>query len=216
MKQDERKLTEKELKRKECFEKVSAEMKKKGYETKNLTIGILKANIVSFFVMLPFTAVVALFYYIVNGTGAAQFSFKVILLLVALYLCLVVLHEVIHGITWGIFAKSHFHSIDFGIIWSALTPYCTCSEPMKRWQYLLGSAMPTVVLGGGVAIVAVATGQLLLFFLSELMIFSGGGDFLIILKILLYRSGKKETVYYDHPYECGVVVFEKQKTERQL
>ena len=37
----------------------------------------------------------------------------------------------------------------------------------------------------------------------------GGGDFLIILKILLYRSGKKETVYYDHPYECGVVVFEK-------
>lgn len=69
--------------------------------------------------------------------------------------------------------------------------------------------MPTLVLGGGVGVVAVVTGQLMLFLLSELMILSGGGDFLIILKILLYRSGKKETVYYDHPYECGVVVFEK-------
>ena len=69
--------------------------------------------------------------------------------------------------------------------------------------------MPTLVLGAGTAAMAVVTNQLLLFSVAELMIFSGGGDFLIILKILFYRSGKKETVYYDHPYECGVVVFEK-------
>ena len=69
--------------------------------------------------------------------------------------------------------------------------------------------MPTLVLGAGTAAMAVVTNQLLLFSVAELMIFSGGGDFLIILKILLYRSGRKETVYYDHPYECGVVVFEK-------
>ena len=69
--------------------------------------------------------------------------------------------------------------------------------------------MPTLVLGVGTAVISVATGQLLLFFIAELMLFSGGGDFLIILKILLYPSGSKETVYYDHPYECGVVVFEK-------
>ena len=69
--------------------------------------------------------------------------------------------------------------------------------------------MPTLVLGAGTAAMEVVTNQLLLFSVAELMIFSGGGDFLIILKILLYRSGRKETVYYDHPYECGVVVFEK-------
>ena len=69
--------------------------------------------------------------------------------------------------------------------------------------------MPTLILGAGTAVIAVATSQLLLFYIAELMIFSGGGDFLIILKILLYRTGRKETVYYDHPYECGVVVFEK-------
>ena len=41
------------------------------------------------------------------------------------------------------------------------------------------------------------------------MIFGGGGDFAIILKMLLHRQRGKEAVYYDHPYECGVVVFEK-------
>ncbi|MCI8939601.1 MAG: DUF3267 domain-containing protein, partial [Dorea sp.] len=87
--------------------------------------------------------------------------------------------------------------------------YCTCSNPLKKWQYLLGVAMPTLVLGGGVAVVAVMANQLLLFFLAEYMILSGGGDFLIILKSILYHTDKQESVYCDHPYECGFAVFEK-------
>lgn len=209
MKKDDRKLTEKELKRKEHFEKLSYEMQEKGYKAKDLTVGIMQANVGAFFIMLPFMAVTAWVYYIVNGINIYEFSLKLSLLLVPILLLLIVLHELIHGITWGIFAENHFHSIDFGVIWNALTPYCTCSEPIKKWQYMLGAAMPTLVLGGGTAIVAVVTGQLLWFFISELMLLSGGGDFLILLKILLYRSDKKEAVYYDHPYECGVVVFEK-------
>ena len=51
--------------------------------------------------------------------------------------------------------------------------------------------------------------QLLLFLLAEYMILSGGGDFLIVLKCALYHSDQRETVYRDHPYECGCVVFEK-------
>ena len=69
--------------------------------------------------------------------------------------------------------------------------------------------MPTLILGFATAIAAVITDQLLLLFLAEIMLLSGGGDFLIILKILLYRTDKKESVYCDHPYECGFVVFEK-------
>lgn len=90
-----------------------------------------------------------------------------------LVLCLTILHELIHGITWGIFAKNHFHSIDFGIIWSSFAPYCTCSEPLKKWQYLLGTAMPTLVLGGGAAVVAVITNQIILFFLAEISFITG-------------------------------------------
>ena len=41
------------------------------------------------------------------------------------------------------------------------------------------------------------------------MIFGGGGDFVIILKMLLYKHPNQEVLYYDHPYECGVVAFER-------
>lgn len=209
MKNHERKLTEKELKRKEQFDILRAEMKKNGYKEKELTIGILQANVEAIIIMLPFVVAAAMIYFHVNSSGAQEISLSFSILLVPILLVMIVLHELIHGLVWGCFAKNHFHSIEFGVIWKALTPYCTCSEPMKKWQYILGGAMPTLVLGAGTAAMAVVTNQLLLFFVAELMIFSGGGDFLIILKILLYRSGRKETVYYDHPYECGVVVFEK-------
>lgn len=209
MSKKERELTPAEKKRKADFEIICEEMAQKGYSKKDLTVGVLKANIMALIIMLPFMAVMALIYDAFNNTTEMVISLKHSILLLLILLCLVVVHELIHGITWGIFAENHFHSINFGIIWSALTPYCTCSEPMKKWQYVLGGAMPTLVLGGGIGVVSVVSGQFLLLLLSELMILSGGGDFLIILKILLYRSGKKETVYYDHPYECGVVVFEK-------
>ena len=154
-------------------------------------------------------ALVFWIYYNVNGFNLDCLSWGFLVVLLMLVLCLSILHELIHGITWSIFAKNHFHSIDFGFIWSSFSPYCTCSEPLKKWQYLLGTAMPTLVLGGGAAAVSVMTNQLLLFILAEFMIISGGGDFLIILKSMLYHTDKQESVYCDHPYECGFVVFEK-------
>ena len=209
MKKNERKLTEKELKRKEQFEILRADMQRNGYKEKALTIGILQVNVGAIIIMLPFVVLTAISYCNFNSIGTREISLRFSILLLPILLVLIVLHELIHGLVWGCFAKNHFHSIEFGVIWKALTPYCTCSEPMKKWQYMLGGALPTLILGAGTAVIAVATSQLLLFYIAELMIFSGGGDFLIILKILLYRTGRKETVYYDHPYECGVVVFEK-------
>ncbi len=90
-----------------------------------------------------------------------------------------------------------------------LTPYCTCVEPLKKWQYVVGGAMPTLILGFGLAVIAAVIGNFGLLVLSEVMILSGGGDFFIILKMLLARHPNKDVLYYDHPYECGVVAFER-------
>ncbi|RKJ31009.1 DUF3267 domain-containing protein [bacterium 1XD42-8] len=209
MDNDKRKLTGKELKRKNDFEKISSEMQQKGYKIKNMTINIRQAKPLCLLIMLPFMALAFWIYYKVNGFDLDCLSWGFLVVLLMLILCLSILHELIHGITWSTFAKNHFHSIDFGFIWSSFSPYCTCSEPLEKWQYLLGTAMPTLVLGGGAAVVSVMTNQLLLFILAEYMILSGGGDFLIILKSMLYRTDKQESVYCDHPYECGFVVFEK-------
>ena len=209
MDNDKRKLTEKELKRKNDFEKFNSEMQQRGYKMKNIIINTQQAKPLCLLIMLPFMALVFWIYYNVNGFNLDCLSWGFLVVLLMLVLCLSILHELIHGITWSIFAKNHFHSIDFGFIWSSFSPYCTCSEPLEKWQYLLGTAMPTLVLGGGAAVISVMTNQLLLFVLAEYMILSGGGDFLIILKSMLYRTDKQESVYCDHPYECGFVVFEK-------
>ena len=44
MDNDKRKLTAKELKRKNDFEKLNSEMQQKGYKIKNMTINIRQAN----------------------------------------------------------------------------------------------------------------------------------------------------------------------------
>ena len=207
MADDKRKLTEKELKRKNDFEKLSSEMQQKGYKMKNVIINTKKAKYLALLVMFPFMALTFWLYNNKNGFNLDGISWGYAVALPLLILFLIIMHELIHGITWAIFAKNHFHTIDFGIVWSTLSPYCACFEPLKKWQYLLGTAMPTLVLGGGGAVAAVMTNQLLLFFAAEYMILSGGGDFQLILRSIL--TDKRESVYCAHPYECGFVVFEK-------
>ena len=201
MAKNERKLTPAEQKRKEQFALVCEEMERQGYRKTDLTIGVVKANLLALIVMLPFAVL----------SGAVVLS-RVSLVLLFLFLALLLLtavHEGIHALTWAMFGKDYWKSIRFGVIWKALTPYCTCLRPAKRGQYILGAAMPTLVLGIGLTAAAALTGIFWVFILALAMIFGGGGDFAIILKMLLHRQQGRDAVYYDHPYECGVVVFEK-------
>lgn len=211
MAEKERTLTPAEQKRKEAFEKISAEMEQKGYQKTDLTVGIVKANALAILIMLPFAALACGVFFAIRPFGTVHFAFplyKSILFWVGLIL-LVVMHEAIHGLTWGAFAESHWKAISFGVIWSMLTPYCTCAESLTKKQYIIGSAMPTLILGFGLTVLAAVLGDFWLFALSFAMIFGGGGDALIILKMLLHKTQGKEVLYYDHPYECGLVVFEK-------
>jgi len=209
MSKKERKLTKRELERKFIYEKVCDEMEKKGYKKQDLTVGILMANLIAVIIMLPFITLISRVNSTINPVWSISVSLRTSLVFFILFIILVILHELIHGLTWGIFAKNHFRSINFGFIWKALTPYCTCSEPLKKWQYILGGLMPTLILGFGLAAISIFFRQPLLFLLSELMVLSGGGDFFIVLKMLLYRCKSTEVLYYDHPYECGVVAFER-------
>ena len=54
MAKNERKLTLAEQKRKEQFALVCEEMERQGYRKTDLTIGVVKANLLALIVMLPF------------------------------------------------------------------------------------------------------------------------------------------------------------------
>lgn len=203
-----RKLSKQEQARYEGYQRLCQRMAERGYRRVDLTVDVVKANVLAVVIMLPFLVVAAVLFFVKNPQGGIYFSMTEMLLFLVAAFVLVVLHEVIHGLTWALIAPRGFGAIAFGVIWQMLTPYCTCKDGLKRWQYLLGGLMPTLILGFGLAGLSTLMGSLGLFLLAELMILGGGGDFLIALKLLRYHPHKADVVYYDHPLECGLVAFE--------
>lgn len=209
MPKKERKLTPAEQRRAAAYQQLCASLEQQGYEKKELLIGALAANFGSLILSFPLLLALIWLYYLAHPEGSADPTLLSSLLFFPFLLALIVLHEGIHGLTWACFAEGHFRSIEFGVIWKSLNPYCTCSRPMKRWQYLLGSLMPTLLLGFGLAALAIALGRLWLLAASGLMVVAGGADLLISLRLLLFRSGSSPLLCCDHPYQCGLTVFVK-------
>ena len=209
MAKKERELTAKEKIRKEEFDEFCTQMENQGYSRHNLMIGITAANTIGILITVPFIAVFAWIYLTVNPVNSINFTVAGPLLFLLLFFALIVLHELIHGITWSCFTENHMKDIEFGVMWKYLTPYCTCRKPLKRGQYIIGILMPAIILGFIPAIVSIIAGSLFLLAIAELMIMSGGGDFLIIAKALMYRRQSRDTLFRDHPYEAGLVVFDK-------
>ena len=94
-------------------------------------------------------------------------------------------------------------------MWNSLTPYCTCQEELTKGQYAIGGVMPCVLLGILPAIAAIFGGNLPLFWLSALMILAAGGDLTILWKLFRFPHSKGEVRSLDHPYEAGLVIFER-------
>ena len=127
-----------------------------------------------------------------------------------LFIVLIVVHELIHGITWGLFVKGGIkQNIEFGFIVQSLTPYCACKAPMGKVPYILGSIMPCIVLGILPAIAGFILSDMTIFGLGAMLILCAGGDLLITQMILTHKTDAKEVLYYDHPTEIGVIAFEK-------
>lgn len=77
----------------------------------------------------------------------------------------------------------------------------------RRWNYA------NCTLRNSSSSNTIFTGSLFWFIMGELMILAGGGDLTILLKLLRYKSKKEEILYMDHPYECGLVVFERENNK---
>lgn len=205
----ERKLSKREQQRKEEFDKLIEQMKQDNYEINKITIGVGYANVMGIVIMLPFIILSFFLFTQINQSSSFVFSLTECFIFLCLIIIFTILHEMIHGIMFARYAKHRFQSVEFGIIWNALTPYCTCKDPLKKSSYIVALIMPTVVLGFILVIIATFIHSALLFVLAELMIIGGGGDFLILTKLLSYHSNKKKQLFYDSPYEIGLVVFEK-------
>ena len=151
-----------------------------------------------------------LFYATRVGDGKAVFRFSPLtLLFLVLLFALIVVHELIHGLSWSIFTPRHWKDVEFGFMKQYLTPYCTCRVPLAKGQYIFGALMPLVLLGLIPMVAGILTGSISLMLLGVVMTDSAAGDILIVWKILRYRSDAGEIVYVDHPTQAGGVIFER-------
>lgn len=179
-------------------------------KVRKMTINLVWANVFSILLLIVMAVVAVAAWCLVWGNyegsvrnnGVMPFQGG----LFVLSLCLgIVVHELIHGITWAIFAKRGWKSISFGIMWKVLTPYCHCEDPMKVGPYIWGALMPLLVLGVVPMLLGlcIRSGWMMAF--GVVFVASASGDILVAWKL---RKEPSNNEVLDHPTEAGCLVYE--------
>ena len=210
-KEKNRKLSAKEQRRLNVFEETCERLSQEDYKKKDLTIGIVKANLFVFLLAIPIIVIGVLLFAWRNPISLLMPTSQGSLLFIVLFVVLIVVHELIHGLTWSVYAEHHFKDIEFGFMKELLTPYCTCTTPLPKKHYILGALMPCIVLGIIPTAIGILIGSSLLFWIGIVMILSAGGDIMIVWKVIKFKKQdeSKEILIYDHPIQAGSVIFEK-------
>ncbi len=185
------------------------------YEKELKTIDIEKANKLGISLLIPvflfFTALHfilwkdELLHYFRNEFTIMDAVRNLGLFFIAMLLG-IVLHELIHGIFFAMFAKRGFRSIRFGVLWQYLAPYCHCKEPLQIKHYRLGALAPAIFLGVIPTIIGLVIGRYLITFLGIFFIVAAIGDFMVIY---LLKDEKSTDYAQDHPSEAGCYIFRK-------
>lgn len=190
------------------YDNVCTSFVEKGFIVKNATISILKANLMALITATPFMVLFFLLYFFINGLNENWLEliiFPKALALIGVGIISVFVHELLHGIGWFGFCKSKWKSIFFGVLWSSLTPYCHCKEPLNIHHYYVGMLMPFVILGiiPSIVSIIVSSKEMFLFGLYNVML--AGGD--ITVAFLLVKYFRCGVMVIDHPNECGCTLF---------
>ena len=204
-----RKLSEAEKRRLQAFEQLRESLMAQGYRCTELTVSIMRANVVSIIAALPIIALGFGLFMLVNWGKAWSYDMGNSFVALAVLLLLVAVHEGIHGITWSIFTPHHLADIEFGFMMEYLTPYCTCKVPLAKWHYIAGSLAPLVTLGLVPTALAIATGSFTLLVVGLIMVLAAGGDVMIVWMILRHRTTASELLVLDHPTQAGSMAFER-------
>ena len=176
---------------------------------RKVAIDLLKANIFAVAIMIVAAIVLIVPFFLIWGGrkptmeligSPPQWAIVAMTSIVG-----IVLHELMHGITWAFYAPSGWKSISFGFLWKMLTPYCHCDEPMHISGYMMGAMMPCVVLGIIPSIVAMFIGNLPLLAWGVFFISAAAGD--IWMTWLLTKENPKSMVL-DHPSEAGFYIID--------
>jgi len=169
---------------------------------RDLSISMARANIIVMFISIPVAILQFAIFGILHGREKMETSWGFVLLL-AVILLGVVVHELIHGLAWVIFGRKPFSAIKFGFQWRSLTPYAHLKESVEVNAYRMGAFMPGFILGILPYIFSLALGNGDLFWFGLIHTAAAGGDWLILW---LIRNVKAGSPVEDHPTNAGCYV----------
>ena len=192
------------------------------FQKEKLTINLAWANIFGILILIPIILIYGIPYFLLWGGELSTFSIGKAISnrdigffgrSSIIYLSIfggVIIHELIHGLVWSIYAERGFRSIKFGVIWKMLTPYCHCKEPLLVKHYIIGAIMPAIILGFLPALYAMIVGDFGWLIFGIFFTMAAAGDFLIID---LLRKENRNDLVQDHPSEAGCYIY--RKSERR-
>lgn len=170
-------------------------------EQTDFTMKMGRVNLISFALLIPIFAIIFLPFILIWDyetfeAGREVFAENIFIIIIGG----IIIHELLHGLTWGYFASNHLKSIKFGVKWKYLTPYCHCKEPLKVKHYKIGGAMPLLVMGIIPSIIGLIIGHGGVLSFGIFFTWVAGGDL-----IALYLLSKLNNDIYvsDHPEQMG-------------
>ena len=178
------------------------------------TINLAKANVDALKYLLLFIVLFAVPFYLIWGFKIPKIDRENLILkaLTPLFALLVgiIIHELIHGFFFALYASKGIKSIKFGILWKTLTPYCHCKDPLKIKHYIIALLAPLLILGIIPSVFSLMTGNLFLLILGIIFSATAAGDIMIYF---LIKKENAEDYVQDHPSEAGYYIFRKKESE---
>ncbi len=170
---------------------------------KEKAVNIEKVNLFSIPFILLFIPLSLVAFKMCHGINFKETFYQNPLLLVYIVISLpilIVLHELIHGLFFGLYSKSRFKKISFGVMWKHLAPYCHCKEAIKAKHYAIVLLMPSILLGFLPFVMGFMTGSFFAVFIGAIMIMCGAGDYIGFSLVLKVPS---DTLVIDHSSKVG-------------
>jgi hypothetical protein len=165
------------------------------------------ANVISLGLFIPIIFIPSAFFIwiwdielLINGFGI--FVSRPLIFLAGFF-GLIILHELIHGLTWQWISGINRDEIEYGFKWKILTPYAHVKIPIELQSYRWGAAMPGILLGLLPTILGLALGNGLIFLIGLIMTAAAGGDILILF---LLRNDSSPAFVEDHTDNAGCYV----------
>lgn len=189
------------------------ELEAKGYVKRDNIIDIMKAYKVAIISVVIMAIVGFVGYTIKWGFfNVLKTPWRIYFAILGIFIGGFALHQLIHGICFGIFSGGKWKSVKFGLDDETMKPYSCSTEAITVTQYRISRFSPILFTGILPYLVSIINGNFILMVASLVLFIFCGMD---ILALFVVRKEEKNALVFNSIKDCGCIVYEiKPKTSK--